>query len=144
MYLFPRSLKASAVECVFLTIWVDASYHANLCQAMAWLCVCYSCFLKKGQTDTFSSCRSLEMCNIIGLVGLITKVKREVDQRSETKAETRSCTKPIYLEKPSEIFRFSSKWKVFPFTKMRELQELFVFCWISVKQCGVNKPFEIL
>lgn len=73
-------------------------------------------FLRNGRQIPLRHVEGLEMCNIIGLVGLITKVKLE-DQRSETKAETRSCAKPIYLGKRSEIFRFSREWKVFSFYK---------------------------
>ena len=49
-------------------------------------------FLRNDRQIPLRHVEGLEMCNIIGLVGLITKVKLEYHRR-ETKAETRSCTK---------------------------------------------------
>jgi len=101
--------------------------------------------LRNGRQIPLRHVEGLEMCNIIGLVGLITKVKLE-DQRSETKAETRSCAKPIYL---GNVARFSgsvANGRFFPFTKIRELQEIFVvhLALNLSETVWVNKPFETL
>ena len=106
----------------------------------------YSCFLKKWQADTSSSCRRSRnvQYNWSGWFDNQSETRRS---EKRDKGRNKKLRKAYLFGKTLRDFQVQSQMEgFFPFTKIRELQEIFVvhLALNLSETVWVNKPFETL